>query len=135
MRGNYSFLSYEKISKTRNEYFVVGIGGLGHLAIKFLKSFGNKVTAFTTSKEKIEEIKSFGADEVFISTNDEEMKKNKVKYDYVVNTLPVKVEFKKIFDLCAKGGYLVQVGMPHEETELPVEKLFLQAFAMVQDGL
>ena len=43
----------------------------------------------------------------------------------MVNTLPVKVEFKKIFDLCAKGGYLVQVGMPHEETELPVEKLFL----------
>ena len=49
------------------------------------------------------------------------MKKCKVKYDFVVNTLPVKGEFKKIFDLCAKGGFLVQVGMPNEEIELPIK--------------
>ena len=115
------FYPMKRFLKPEMNTCVIGIGGLGHLAVKFLKNFGNKVTAFTTSKEKIEEIKSFGADEVIISTNEEEMKKCKIKYDFVVNTLPVKGEFKKIFDLCAKGGYLVQVGMPNEETELPVK--------------
>ena len=117
------FYPMKRFLKPEMNTCVIGIGGLGHLAIKFLKSFGNKVTAFTTSKNKIDEIKSFGADGIVISTNEKEMKKYKVKYDFVVNTLPVKGEFKKIFDLCAKGGFLIQVGMRNEDTELP-DKLF-----------
>jgi len=53
------------------ETAVVGCGGLGHLAIKFLKSLGHKVTAFTSSSNKIEEVKKMGADEVIVSSDKE----------------------------------------------------------------
>ena len=48
---------------------VIGIGGLGHVAIKFLKKLGHDVTAFTSSPNKVQMIKDLGADHVVVSTD------------------------------------------------------------------
>ena len=90
---------------------VIGIGGLGHVAIQFLHKLGHKVAAFTTSKDKEELIKKLGGDEIIISTDEEEMKKVKGKFDFVMNTLPVSEKFDKYLCTVAKGGYFVQVGL------------------------
>ena len=66
---------------------VVGIGGLGHLAIQFLHKLGYKVTAFTTSKDKIPLIKQLGGDEIIISTDPKQMEAAKCKFDFVINTI------------------------------------------------
>ena len=49
------------------ETAVIGCGGLGHLAIKFLKSLGHKVTAFTSSSNKVDEVKKMGGDELLLA--------------------------------------------------------------------
>ena len=67
----------KKFLKEGMKTAVIGIGGLGHVAIQFLHKLGHKVAAFTTSKDKEELIKKLGGDEIIISTDEEEMKKAK----------------------------------------------------------
>jgi D-arabinose 1-dehydrogenase-like Zn-dependent alcohol dehydrogenase len=94
------------------ETAVIGCGGLGHLAIKFLKSLGHHVTAFTSTSNKIEEVKKMGADDVIVSTDPEQMKKAQDKFDFVINTLPVNDKFGDYFETCARAAYFIQVGVP-----------------------
>ena len=91
---------------------VIGCGGLGHLAIKFLKSLGHHVTAFTSSSDKVDEVKKMGADDVVVSTDKEQMKKAQDKFDFVINTLPVNDKFGDYFETCARAAYFIQVGVP-----------------------
>jgi uncharacterized zinc-type alcohol dehydrogenase-like protein len=94
------------------ETAVIGCGGLGHLAIKFLKSLGHHVTAFTSSPNKVEEVKKMGADDVVVSSDKDQMKKAEDKFDFVINTLPVNDKFAEYFETCARAAYFVQVGVP-----------------------
>ena len=89
---------------------VVGIGGLGHLAIQFLHKLGYKVTAFTTSKDKIPLIKQLGGDDVIISSDPEQMKNAAGKFDFVINTLPTFDKVDNYINTVALCGYYVQVG-------------------------
>src|SRR5207237_7262584 len=66
---------------------VVGLGGLGHMALKFANAFGANVTLFTTSAGKTEDAKRLGAHEVVISKNEDEMAKRQNKFDLVINTV------------------------------------------------
>ena len=110
--GITTFYPMKKYLKKGMNCAVVGIGGLGHMALKFLKAMGYKSAAFTTSKNKIDMIKDLGASEVILSTDDAQMKAANKKFDFVINTLPLKGEFEKYFETVAKGGIFVQVGMP-----------------------
>ena len=89
---------------------VVGIGGLGHLAIQFLHKLGHKVTAFTTSKDKIPLIKQLGGDDIIISTDPKQMEEAKGKFDFVINTLPSFDKVDDYINTVALCGYYVQVG-------------------------
>ena len=113
---------------------VVGIGGLGHLAVQFLAKLGHKVVAFTTSLDKKDLIMNLGASEVVSTKDEKELKKHTGKYDFVINTTPVGGElFPKIVALCAPASHLVQVGVPDEGTELnvPVSLLVTQEINLV----
>jgi len=98
---------------------VVGLGGLGHMALKFAHAFGANVTLFTTSPGKIDDAKRLGADEVVISKNEDEMKKLHKKFDFVINTVSAAHDLGPYFNLLKRDGVLTMVGAP--PVPIPVE--------------
>ena len=108
--GITTFYPIKKYLKEGMNTAVIGIGGLGHVALQFLHKLGYHVTAFTTSKDKFDFIKKLGADDIVLSTDPEEMKKVVGKFDYVINTIPSISNFEQYLNSVAKGGYFVQVG-------------------------
>ncbi len=103
---------------------IIGIGGLGHLAIKIAKAMGAHVTVFTTSVSKAADAKRLGADEVTLSTDPEQMKKQS-KLDMILDTVSAKHDANVFLNLLKVDGALVLVG-------LPVEPLPVAAFNLVK---
>jgi uncharacterized zinc-type alcohol dehydrogenase-like protein len=90
---------------------VVGIGGLGHMAIKIAVSKGAEVYAFTTSPSKVND-KEFGAKEVIVVDAADKLKPWKGKLDYMISTFPYAYEMTGYIDCVKPFGYFTQVGMP-----------------------
>jgi alcohol dehydrogenase (NADP+)/uncharacterized zinc-type alcohol dehydrogenase-like protein len=91
---------------------VVGIGGLGHMAIKLAVSKGAEVYAFTTSPSKVNDIKGFGAKEVIVVKSGEDLKPWKGKLDFMISTVPYAYEMSGYIDCVKPYGYFTQVGIP-----------------------
>ncbi|RYY69895.1 MAG: NAD(P)-dependent alcohol dehydrogenase [Chitinophagaceae bacterium] len=91
---------------------VVGIGGLGHMAIKIAVSKGAEVYAFTTSSSKTGDIKAFGAKEAIIVNSAEDLKSWKGKLDYMISTVPYVYEMSPYIDCVKPYGNFTQVGQP-----------------------
>lgn len=91
---------------------VIGIGGLGHLAVKLAVSKGGEVYAFTTSPSKVSDIKSFGAKEVIVVKSAEDLKSYKGKLDFMISTVPYAYDMSPYIDCVKKYGYFTQVGQP-----------------------
>jgi len=91
---------------------VVGIGGLGHLALQFAKAFGCEVYAFSTSADKEEECKKLGAHK-FINTSDETSKKSAIgKIDYLMMTASGSgMDYKYLMQALASNGTLIILGI------------------------
>lgn len=105
-------------AKPGDKVAVLGIGGLGHLAVQYAKKWGCHVTAFTNSKDKEKFIKELGADEVLIA-DDETMKKQGSKYHLVLNTLPVGEKMPDYIALTRPLGTYVQIGLPDVSKPCP----------------
>lgn len=80
---------------------VVGLGGLGHMGVKFARAFGAHVVVFTTSPNKKEDALRLGADEVIISSNAEEMQKHAGTFDFILDTI---AETQEMLYFCAEHG-------------------------------
>lgn len=91
---------------------VIGIGGLGHLAVKLAVSKGAEIYAFTTSPSKVNDIKSFGAKEVIVVKSTEDLKPYKGKLDFMISTVPYAYDMSPYIDCVKKYGYFTQVGQP-----------------------
>ncbi len=91
---------------------VVGIGGLGHMAIKLAVSKGAKVYAFTTSSAKVNDIKVFGAKEVIVVNSAEDLKPWFGKMDFMISTVPYAYEMSNYISCVKPYGYFTQVGLP-----------------------
>lgn len=91
---------------------VAGIGGLGHMAIKIAVSKGAEVYAFTTSPDKAEDIKSFGAKEVIVVDDLSKLQSYKGKLDYMISTIPVQFDLAAYASVVRPFGFFTQVGMP-----------------------
>ena len=89
---------------------VVGMGGLGHMGIKFARSMGAEVTLFTRSESKIAEAKCNGADRVVVSTQPEAMKAAAESLDYVLDTAPVDHDVNPYMACLVLDGTYVIVG-------------------------
>jgi len=89
---------------------VVGMGGLGHLGVKFARAMGAEVIVFTRSESKIEEAKSQGASDVVISTNPEAMKKAAGSLDYILDTVPVEHDLNPYLACLKYEGACIIVG-------------------------
>lgn len=91
---------------------VVGLGGLGHMAVKLAKAMGNHVVLFSTSESKRQDGLRLGADEVVLSTQAHEMKAQKANFDFILNTVSAKHEIQPYMNLLRKSGTLTMVGAP-----------------------
>ncbi|NIG55454.1 NAD(P)-dependent alcohol dehydrogenase [Chitinophaga sp. Cy-1792] len=97
---------------------VVGIGGLGHMGIKFAKAMGAHVVVFTTSQSKFEDAKRLGADEVVLSKDPEQMKKFHGSLHFVLDCVSAEHDINAYLALLKVDGALALVGAP--EFPLPV---------------
>ncbi|SDQ80887.1 uncharacterized zinc-type alcohol dehydrogenase-like protein [Chryseobacterium soldanellicola] len=89
---------------------VVGLGGLGHMAIKLAKGLGAEVTLFSRTPGKTEDAKQLGADHVVISTDDAQMESVKGKYDLIIDTVPYVHDVNPYVSTLNINGTLVVVG-------------------------
>jgi alcohol dehydrogenase (NADP+) len=91
---------------------VVGLGGLGHMALKFAHAFGAEVTLFTTSPGKTADATRLGADEVVISKDEEAMEKRANRFDFIIDTVSASHDLNAYLALLKRDGVLVLVGIP-----------------------
>ena len=91
---------------------VAGIGGLGHMAVKLAVSKGAEVYAFTTSADKVEDIKSFGAKEVIVVDDPKNLYARAGFLDYMICTIPYQFEIAPYIATVKPNGYFTFVGMP-----------------------
>lgn len=90
---------------------VVGLGGLGHMGVKFTHAMGAKVVMITTSPAKGADATKVGADEVLVSTDSEAMARYRGKFDFILNTVPVGHDTNPYLSLLKLDGTMVLVGV------------------------
>jgi alcohol dehydrogenase (NADP+) len=91
---------------------VVGLGGLGHMGVKFASAFGAHVTLFTTSPNKAADALRYGAEEVVVSTNADEMLKRAASFDFILDTVSAAHDLNAYIALLRRDGTLTLVGAP-----------------------
>ena len=91
---------------------VVGLGGLGHMGVKFADAFGAHVVVFTTSPDKKEDALRLGADEVVVSRNTEEMEKHVGTFNFILDTVSADHDINAYLNLLARDGNITLVGAP-----------------------
>jgi uncharacterized zinc-type alcohol dehydrogenase-like protein len=97
---------------------IVGLGGLGHMGVKFARALGAHVVLFTTSAGKTADALRLGAHEVVVSKNEGEVKKHAGSFDFILDTVSAFHELNAYLGLLKRDGTLTQVGAP--EKPLPV---------------
>ncbi|HVK10361.1 MAG TPA: NAD(P)-dependent alcohol dehydrogenase [Gemmataceae bacterium] len=113
----YSPMRHWKVGKGK-KVGVVGLGGLGHMGVKFAHAFGAHTVVFTTSPNKTEDAKRLGADEVVVSKNAAEMAKHAGTFDFILDCVSAQHDINAYINLLARDGNLTLVGAP--EKPLPV---------------
>jgi uncharacterized zinc-type alcohol dehydrogenase-like protein len=91
---------------------VVGLGGLGHMGVKFAHAFGAHVVLFTTSRNKKDDAVRLGADEVVISRDTNEMQKHAGSFDFILDAVSADHDINAYLNLLALDGNLTLVGAP-----------------------
>jgi uncharacterized zinc-type alcohol dehydrogenase-like protein len=91
---------------------VVGLGGLGHMGLKFAHSFGAHVVQFTTSESKIDDARRLGADEVVISKDAEAMARHAGSFDFILDCVSAPHDMNAYLSLLRLDGALCLVGLP-----------------------
>jgi uncharacterized zinc-type alcohol dehydrogenase-like protein len=91
---------------------VVGLGGLGHMGVKFAHAFGARTVLFTTSPDKAADAKRLGADEVVVSKDPDAMAKQAGKFDFILNTVAAPHNLDPFLNALKRDGTMVLVGAP-----------------------
>ena len=92
---------------------VVGLGGLGHMAVKIAKAMKAHVVVFTTSKNKSSDAKKLGAKEVIISNNANDMTKHALSFDFILDTVAAPHDIDQYLNLLKRDGTMCLVGVPN----------------------
>lgn len=98
---------------------VVGLGGLGHMAVQLAHGLGAEVTLFTTSANKVADGRRLGADEVVLSKDLQEMERRTNHFDFILNTASVSHSLDSFLKLLKRDGTLCLVGVPAESHPSP----------------
>jgi uncharacterized zinc-type alcohol dehydrogenase-like protein len=109
--------------KPTDKVAVIGIGGLGHIALQFLAKWGCEVTAFTSSASKVEEAKKMGAHKTLDSTDTDALRTAAGQFDFILSTVNVALDWKAILNALAPAGRLHFVGAALEPIPIPAMAL------------
>ncbi len=118
----YSPLRHNNVSKGQ-KVGIVGLGGLGHMAVKLAKAFGAHVVVFTHSPSKVKDAFRLGADEVVNSTDESEMTKHLNSFHFILDTVSAQHDINAYLLLLKRDGTLTQVGVPPEPLAVQVGSL------------
>src|SRR5918995_2461943 len=102
---------------------VVGLGGLGHMAIKFGHAFGAQVVVFTTSPNKKEDALRLGADDVVISRDSDQMSNHKGSFDFILDAVSAEHDINSYIQLLRRDGNITLVGAPPKPLAVPAFSL------------
>jgi uncharacterized zinc-type alcohol dehydrogenase-like protein len=111
-------------AKPTSRVGVVGIGGLGHMAVKFAKAYGCEVTAFTSSESKFDEARGFGAHHVVSSKDSAAINKLAKSFDLLIVTVNVPLDWDALINSLAPNGRMHVVGAV-------LEPIPVQAFPLI----
>jgi alcohol dehydrogenase (NADP+) len=91
---------------------IVGLGGLGHMGVKFAHSFGAHVVLFTSSPNKTADARRLGADEVVISKDPDEMQKQAMSFDFILDAVSAEHNVNAYLQLLKRNGTMTLIGAP-----------------------
>jgi uncharacterized zinc-type alcohol dehydrogenase-like protein len=112
------FLTHEV--RATHRVGIVGIGGLGHLAVKFARAFGCEVTCFSSSPDKADEALSMGAHNFVSSKDKKEMSKFQSRLDFIISTANADLDWESFLATLRPNGKLCFVGVPPNPIKIPV---------------
>ena len=119
----YSPLTHFKINK-HHKVGIAGLGGLGHMGLKFASSFGSEVVVFSTSDSKRDEAFDMGATHFVNVKNAEDIAKHQNSCDYILDTVSVNRDMSQVFSFLKTDGIIMLVG-------LPMEPLAISSFSLI----
>jgi uncharacterized zinc-type alcohol dehydrogenase-like protein len=93
---------------------VVGLGGLGHMGVKFAHALGAHTVVFTTSPNKVEDARRLGADEVVVSRNADEMAKHVGSFDFILDAVSADHDINAYIQMLRRDGNITLVGAPEK---------------------
>jgi uncharacterized zinc-type alcohol dehydrogenase-like protein len=126
----YSPLRYTKVGKG-TKVGVMGLGGLGHMGVKFAVAFGAEVTMISTSASKEADAKKLGAHNFLLSSDEEQMKKYGGYFDVILNTVSAKHEYSRFLNLLNLNGTMIIVGLPSEDPQVKLFSLLTNRRSML----
>jgi len=104
---------------------IVGLGGLGHMGVKFVKAFGANVVLFTTSPNKTADAMRLGADEVVISKNADEMQKHAGSFNFILDCVSADHDLNAYLQLLKRDGTMTLVGAPEKPAAVAAFNLLM----------
>jgi len=113
----YSPLRHWKVGKG-HKLAVLGLGGLGHMAVKFGVAFGAEVTVLSTSPKKEEDAKKLGAHHFVVTTDAEQVKAATGTFDFILDTVSAEHDFNMYLSLLRTNGVHICVGVPPKPAEI-----------------
>jgi uncharacterized zinc-type alcohol dehydrogenase-like protein len=119
----YSPLKHWKVGKGQ-KVGIVGLGGLGHMGVKFAHALGAHTVLFTTTPGKQDDARRLGADEVVVSKNPQEMEKHLNSFDFILDTVSAQHDINAYMALLKLDGTLTQVGAPEVLNVSPFSLIF-----------
>lgn len=120
----YSPLKHWKVSQGQR-VGVVGLGGLGHMAIKFAAAFGAEVTVFSHSPKKEEDAKRLGAQHFVVTSDADALKKHAGRFDFVLDAVSAPHDLGAYLSVLRRDGVMVLVGVPPEATKVHASALIM----------
>jgi uncharacterized zinc-type alcohol dehydrogenase-like protein len=114
---------------------VIGLGGLGHMGLKFAHAFGAHVTQFTTSPGKEDDAKRLGADEVVLTRDPENLKKLAGSFDFLIDTVSAPHDLNVYLSLLRRDGSMVLVGIPDKPAEVSAFPLAIKRVSLAGSAI
>jgi uncharacterized zinc-type alcohol dehydrogenase-like protein len=121
----YSPLRYLKVGKG-HKVGVLGLGGLGHMAVKFAVSFGAEVTMLSHSPSKEADAKKLGAHHFALTSDSAKMDSLKNNFDFILNTVSAEHDYNSYLNLLNTNGTMIIVGVPTAPAEIPAITLIMK---------
>ncbi|MEI9943746.1 MAG: NAD(P)-dependent alcohol dehydrogenase [Chitinophagaceae bacterium] len=118
----YSPLRYWKVGKGM-KVGILGLGGLGHMAVKLAAAMGADVTMLSHSPSKEKDAKRLGAHHFVLTTDEEQIKKVRGKFDFILDTISAEHDYNFYLGLLRTNGVMVCVGVPPSPAQIPAMNL------------